>query len=257
MKPRLILASLLCLSFCSNAQNMPQDSDLIGRGITLSVGAGHITIKDKYISSEWYDGKTSALTVSFSHSNPKSAYRVSFDYSGASDAKNHNVSASLMESSLSLDYSYLAGKFILAGKEVRAFAGPSPDLFLYYRKQQFASGGNALFDAYSFAFFMSMGLNAGLVMPLRKNVQIENFNKIALISLAGRLTDVNDKDATFFKKSDLLSGARGYSQFAIRYDVAKSLSLKTGYQFSICQSSSWDYLIAIADNLFFAITLRI
>ena len=252
----LILAfSLNC--YLLKAQTEQPTFDLLGKGITLEGGVGYAGIKDNYISAEKYEGKVSSFATSWTHSNLSSGYRLSFDYLGSSNIKNHNISSDVLQGGLSLDYMYSVGKFNLLRKEVYAYVGPSPDLFVYYRKQQIASGGNAMFDAYSFALFMSMGVNSTFVMPLSSKLFIENSDKVALFSIGGRLADINDKRSSFFKPTTALSGVRGYSQILIRYDLNKTLSLKTGYKFNICQSSSWDYLISVSDNFIIALTVRL
>lgn len=239
------------------AQTEQPTIDLLGKGISLEGGVGFASITDNYISTEKYEGKVSSFASSWTRSNVSSGYRLSFDYLGSSEIKNHTIAADVLQGGLSLDYMYSIGKFNLLHKEVYFYIGPSPDLFLYYRKQQIASGGNAMFDAYSFAMFVSMGVNSTFVMPLSSKLFIENQDKIALFSIGGRLADINDKRSTFFKSTTAVSDVRGYSQFMIRYDLNKSLSLKTGYKFNICQSSSWDYLISVSDNLLFALTVRL
>ncbi|HLF19262.1 MAG TPA: hypothetical protein VI704_00580 [Bacteroidota bacterium] len=86
---------------------------------------------------------------------------------------------------------------------------------------------------------------------------IESSARIALLSYAGRLADVHDKNASFFKPATIFSGLRGYTEFLLRYDLSERFLLKGGYRFEICQSASWDYLLSASDNLVLILAVRI
>lgn len=249
---------IICICVCiSQAQSVQFADGLLGNGIHLQGGVGRLAIRDQYISDEKYSGTSTSLSLSWLRGDTTSAYRLGFNYVNSSTIKNYNVSAQVMQAGLNLDFLYSVGRFQLLGHQVFAYIGPSAEIFLYYRQQNIASGGNAFFNAYSFALFFSLSANSTLVVPLSSHFALENSERIAVVSFAGRLPDLHDKNASFFKPLTILEGLRGYTEFLLRYELSDLILLKTGYRFEICQSSSWDYLISASDNIVFLASVRI
>ena len=247
--------------FCVVATAYPQSSehaaDKLGSGLSISAGLGHLAVLDDYISNQWYSGSLPYFEAAWLRRSDSSAYRLGFIYRYSSDIRNYNVSAGITEALLSLDFLSPTGGFSLLGRDVFAYWGPSAEFFVYYRQQNIASGGNALFNAYSFAMFFSGGINSTLSMPLESDFTLMLSGELNLLSFGARLTDLNDHDARFVKFGSLLSGVRGHTDLMLRYDLSNALSASAHYRFEICQSGTWNYLIAVSDNLVATVTYRL
>jgi hypothetical protein len=249
---------IICISMSiSAAQSVRFADNLLGSGIYLRGGVGHLAIRDQYISDEKYSGTSTSFGLSWLRGDTSSGYRLGLDFVNAAAIKNNNVSAQVMQAGLDLDFLYSVGQFQLLQNGVSAFLGPSADIFLYYRQQNIASGGNALFNAYSFALFFSLSANSKLVLPLSSALAVEASGRLALLSYAGRLADLHDKNASFFKPVTIFSGVSGYAELLMRYDLSEHFLLKAGYRFEVLQSTSWDYLISASDNIVLFLAVRI
>ena len=244
-----ILGAIWVCTAVSIAQPVQTAEHLLGPGLSIRGGLGHVAVRDRYISEEKYSGTLPSFAVSWLRGDTSSAYRLSFKYAGSSDIKNNNVSAEVMQSGLGLDYLYSVGKFRLLSHDVFAFVGPSTEFYFYYRQQHIATGGNALFGAYSMAFFLSASVNSTFAVPLSSVFSAETSARLALLSIGGRLIDFHDESAKFMKPVSVLSGVRGHIDFLLNYDVSNRVRLKAGYSFEICQSSTWDYLLSASDNV--------
>jgi hypothetical protein len=251
------LAALCICATISAAQYSHSAGDLLGSGISIRGGLGHLAIRDGYISEEKYSGTLGSLSLSWLQGDSSSSHRLGFDYCGSSAIRNNNVSAQVIQSALNLDFLRPVGSFPLLGRDVFAYVGPAADLFLYYRQQNIASGGTALFNAYSFAMFFSFDVNSTLVMPLSSGFSAETSARLSLLSAGGRLADLHGTNVSFFKLVSLLSGLRGHTELLLRYELSDLFLLKAGYRFEICQSSTWSYLLSASDNLVFVVTVRL
>jgi hypothetical protein len=249
---------IICIAVTfSNGQSVQFANRLLGDGIYLRGGVGHLAIKDQYISDEKYSGTSTSFGLSWLRGDSSSAYRLGFDYAHSSALRNNNVSAKVMQTGLNLDFLYSIGRFQLLAHEVFAYLGPSADIFLYYRQQNIASGGNAFFNAYSFALFFSFSANSSFVVPLSTDLALENSARIALLSFGGRLPELHDNNASFFKALTIFSGLRGYTEFLMRYELSDHILLRAGYRFEIYQSTSWDNLLSASDNVILLASVRI
>ena len=156
LRPISILTAFCICVTISVAQPLQTAEHLLGTGISIRGGLGHLAIRDQYISDEKYSGTLPSFGVSWLRGDTSSAYRLGFNYDGSSDIRNNNVSAQVVQSRLDLDFLHSIGKFRLFSHDVFAYIGPSTETFLYYRQQRIASGGNAFFNAYSVALFFSL-----------------------------------------------------------------------------------------------------
>jgi len=254
-----VLAIIVFVGTLGNAypQSSEQAVDKLGSGLSVSAGLGHLAVRDDYISDQWYSGSLPYFEASWLRRSDSSAYRLGFIYRQSSNVRNYNVSAGITEASLGLDFLSPTGSFSLLGRNVFAYCGPSAEFFVYYRQQNIASGGNALFNTYSFAMFFSAGINSTLAMPLESDFTLNLSGELNLLSFGARLTDLHDHDAKFVKFGSLLSGVRGHTELALRYDLSDVLSASAGYRFEICQSGTWSYLLAVSDNLVATVTYRL
>lgn len=251
----ILTAFCICVTI-SVAQPLQTAEHLLGTGISIRGGLGHLAIRDQYISDEKYSGTLTSFGVSWLRGDTSSAYRLGFNYDGSSDIRNNNVSAQVVQSRLDLDFLHSIGKFRLFSHDVFAYIGPSTETFLYYRQQRIASGGNAFFNAYSVALFFSLSANSTLAVPLSTDASVETSARLALFSIGGRLADLHDQSASFVKLVSALSGLRGQIEFLLNYDLSDHVRLKSGYRLEICQSSSWNYLLSASDNVVLIVTVR-
>jgi hypothetical protein len=237
-----------------SAQVVPTPERLLGDGISVRGGWGHLAIRDDYISQEVYAGSLPYFEVNWLHSDKSSAHRLALEYRSASAIRNHNVSAQITQAVLKLDYLYSTGTFGLLGRTVASYVGPSTDFYIYSRQQNIANGGLASFNANSFAAFLSLGINSTLVLPLESSFSVEGSGSLRLLSFGGRLTDFENKNEKSVKLTSVLSGRCGDAELLLRYNLTNDLLVKAGYRFEICQSSSWDYLLSVSDNLIVVVT---
>lgn len=258
MSRQIVTFIIICI--CANtaiAQPSRAADNLLVNGIYVRGGVGYLAIRDEYISEERYSGALPSFELSWLRADSSSAYRLGIGYIGSSTISNNNVSAQVMQTGLNFDFLYSVGRFRLLDRDVFLYAGPSADIYLYYRQQNIATGGNAFFNAYSFALFFSLSANSTVVAPLSSDLAIEASGRIALLSFAGRLADVHDNNASFVKPLTILSGLRGYTEFLLRYDFSEPLLVKAGYRFEICQSASWNYLLSASDNVIVVLAVRL
>ncbi len=255
MRAIVILVSFATCVAC--AQNV---DSLLGDGISVQGGLGHLAIRDDYISQEVYSGTLPYVELIWLRSRDSSAYRLGLEYRDAKEIRNHNISTEVTQSALDLDYLYYVGSFSFRGKNAFAYLGPSTELYVYFRKQNIASGGTAFFNAYSFAMFYSLGINSTIVLPLRSGYSAEWSGRVNLVSGGMRLIEMQNNgssDDSMSKFSTIFAGIRGRSDLLVRVDLTDVLTLKIGYRFEICQSSSWDYLLAASDNVILVITYHL
>lgn len=252
----LAVAFISVTSSAAFGQIVESSTGLMPGGLSISGGVGHLAIRDEYLSQERYSGTLPYFDLSWLGGNDTTAYRLGLEYRHSAGVRNYNVSAGVTQGSLNLDFLYYAGGFSFMGRRVFAYVGPSADIYLYYRQQKIANGGDALFNAYSFAMLLSGGANSRLVMPLGPALSAELSGKLDLISFGARIPDMYDQNSSAVKFVTLLSGVCGNTQLMIRYYLTRSLSLSGGYRFEICQNSSWTYLISASDNLVLQATYR-
>ncbi|HLF19261.1 MAG TPA: hypothetical protein VI704_00575 [Bacteroidota bacterium] len=123
------IAICVCANF-SVAQPYQSPDNILGNGIYFRGGVGHLAVRDGYISDEKYSGTISSFSLSWLRGDTSAAYRLGLDYLNASDVKNNNVSAQLMQAGLNLDFLYSIGGFQLFSHDIIAYLGPSADISL-------------------------------------------------------------------------------------------------------------------------------
>ena len=255
------MCAILCLVIFATCVSCAQNADsLLGDGLSVQGGLGHLAIRDEYISEEVYSGTLPYFEMIWLRSRDSSAYRLGLEYREANAIRNNNISAGVTQSALDLDYLYYAGSFSFRGKHAFAYVGPSTELYVYFRNQNIANGGAAFFNAYSFAMFYSLGINSTIILPLRSGYSVEWSGRVNLVSGGMRLIDMQNnesRDEKMSKFSTIFTGIRGKSDLLVRVDLTDALMLKIGYRFEICQSSSWNYLLAASDNVILVMTYHL
>jgi len=252
---------IICISIhaaIASAQSSQTLKNLLGEGIFVQGGLGYLALRDDYISNEKYSGSLSYFELGWLRSRDSSASRFSMEYRSSSDVKDNNVSANVVQAALNLDYLYPVGAFSLFDRDVFAFLGPSAETYLYFRTQNIANGGEAIFNAYSFATFFTLGINSELVLPLRSFFSAEWSGRLNLVGFGGRLVNLQiNSNEKFFKLVSIISGIQGTTNILLRYNVSDALMLKAGYRLEVRQSNSWDYLLSASDNLIFVVSYQL
>jgi len=249
MRIEFILISLAMLLFAGNsfAQDSLNHRAVFPRGISVEYGLGNYSVRDEYISKEKYSGTLPSFKANWSRFHNKYGYYLSLEYGSSSKIKNYNISTDIYQFALNQGFLYPLPAMSLFAREVYAFLGPSTELYFFYNKQNIAVSG---FDyAQSFAALFSLGLNAEIIVPIRKNLQAEGSLGLSMLSLGFRMVDSEEEDVSPVKLLTLLSGTNAWFRLGIRYHLIDNFSLKLGYKLHLTRISSWDPLLSASDNL--------
>lgn len=224
-------------------------------GISLEYGIGSYAVTDEYISKEKYSGILPYFRAGWTNQNESYVYYFRLEFRYSSEIKNYNVSANVIQSSLSQGFLYHLSEFPLFSKKAYFYIGPSAEVFVYSNKQNIAISG---FDySKSYAALFSLGLNSELLYPLSKSFNIESFLNFSVLSLGFRLIDMEESDESDFKLLTLFSGVNGSFRLGIRYYLFNNLSLNAGYQLDVTRISAWSPISSASDNLTFSITYEL
>jgi len=266
MKIKLNFIGLAILLFAGNSfgQDSLSHQIVFPKGISIDYGLGKYSVRDKYISKNKYTGSISSVNATWFHFNKKHGYRLKFDYRSSSEIQNYNLSTKIKEFSFSGAYLFSIGGFNLFSKKVHTYLGPSWDFYLHARNQNMAS--HMMATTLSYASLISLGLNSGFICPIKPKIQVEGLLGLNLLSLGGRLPDLETEEAAMIKLLPFFSAMKGYSTIAFRYHFIKRLSCSIGYQFRLIwfkSSKKWEtedgwYGLSVAnDNIFLGLTWNI
>lgn len=250
----IILLLVLPISPILEAQNIHTHGDYFTDALSLKLGYSHHIVKDEFISKEKYSGNSTLFSIDWSKFHGSNTFHLWFEFINSATLENYSISADLTALNLSLVYLYSIGKQSVFNKPLYFLLGPVPEFSLYYRRQNIARGGAAIFDAYSLASLVSLGIHLNLIYPIHQKLQLEAFIQSSFISLGGKFLDPRDdndspiKILMFFKGVDLKFDVAG------RYRLCKYLSLKVGYGFDLFRIAAWDYLISARDNVYVTIS---
>ena len=266
MKIKLNFIGLAILLFAGNSfgQDSLSHQTVFPKGISVEYGLGKYSVRDKYISKNKYTGSISSLNVAWSHFNNNRGVRLKFDYRSGSEIKSFNLSTDIKEFCFTGDYILSVGIFNLFSKKIYTYLGPSWDFYLYARNQNMAS--HMMATTLSYAALISLGFNSEFICPIKPKLQAEGSLGLSLLSLGGRLPDLETEEAKMIKLLPLYSSMKGYSHLVLRYRFIKQASFGIGYQFRLIwfkSSKEWEiedgwYGLSVAnDNLFFRLAWNI
>ena len=237
-----------------SGQDMQHKQSVFPEGISLEYGFGRFSVRDEFISKEKYSGTLPKFQVNWSRYHDKYAYQLNLEYGASSGIKNNTVSTDIYQFKLNQGFLYPLPEFSLFTGKAQTFLGPSSELYFYYNNPNIAVDG---FDyAQSFAAFFSLGMNAKLISPIRKNLQAESSLSLSLLSLCFRLVDNEEDDVTPVKLLTLFSGTNLSFRLGMRYFLFHNVSLKVAYQFHLTRISSWDPLLSASDNVLTTMTYQ-
>ncbi len=139
-------------------------------------------------------------------------------------------------------------------KDLYIWLGPSTDFFLYNSEPFIAVSG---FDyAKSFAGLFSLGFNADVIYPLKRNFQLESSLSLTVLSLGIRMVDTEEDNQSPGKLLTLFSGLNSSFDLGARYYLFNRLSVKLAYKFELTRISAWDSLLSASDNLVIRLTYK-
>jgi len=257
MKRYILNSSLIILLFASNIKSQTtliKHEDYFNSRLSIKGGIGHIVVKDEFISKEKYSGNSPYYIIDWSNFRKTHGLDIAFEILNSATLKNNNVSAQITEFSFNFSYLYSIGKAKLFNKNLYLLLGPTPELFLYFRNQNIARGGNAIMDAYSGAVLISLGMRFNLILSISRKIKIESYIRTGILSLGGKLIDPRDTKNSPVKLLTLFSGMRTLFELSLRYNILNNLSLSGGYIFNLARLTAWDYLISASDKLFISTT---
>lgn len=252
-----ILLILLFINSAVKAQNIGPCADHLLNAISLTFGYGHHAVKDEFISQEKYSGNSVSFSIDWTKFHSSYHFHLWFYFINAATIENYNVSAKMTTSNLALAYLYPIGKTMIFDKPLYISVGPVTELSLYYRIQNIARGGTAIFDAYSVATLISLSGSLNVIYPVHQRFRLEAFLQSSLISIGGKYIDPRDKNNSPVKILTFIKGQDLKFNISVRYHVSKRLSLKGGYRFNLFRITAWDYLIVVSDNAYLSIMVAL
>lgn len=223
-------------------------------GLSFESGLSYLAIKDEFISKEKYTGVAPIYNIYWTKNYDDYRFCISFEMLNSAKIKNYNISAKATELSLNLSYLYSIGNLSIFNKKAQFFLGPYPEIFLHFRSENIAKGGNAFFDAYSFATLVSLGAKLKMELQLSNFFLLEGQFNTNVFSLAGKLVDPKNNNDQMIKFTTLFSDIRTSLKINIKYHMFSKLDIATGYRFNISNINSWDYLVSANDNYFLSLT---
>jgi hypothetical protein len=251
----------LCSLFLSTNINYCQKLDSLktryNQGISISGGITYCAIKDGFISSEKYSGTATNFSFHWLKEHETYLYDLKMEILTSSNIRNNSVSANVTDFNLSMAYCYPISNINFLGTKMNLFFGPYPELYLHYRFQNIARGGEALFDAYSFAFLFSLGGKLLAYIPISTNLFLSGDFSSNLIALGGKFVNPRDKEIKMVKLLTAFEGVRFSSQYSIAYKPASTITVSAGYRISLARITAWDSFLFVADNFFLSLTYNL
>ena len=252
-----ILLIFLFINSALKAQNIGPRVDHLTNAISLTSGYGHHAVKDEFISQQKYSGNLVSFSIDWYKFHSSYQFHLWFYFVNSATIENYNVSANMTTSNLALAYLYPIGTMMIFDKPLYISAGPVTELSLYYRIQNIARGGTAIFDAYSAATLISLSASLNVTYPVLQRMWLEAFMQSSLISLGGKYIDPIEKNNSPVKILTLIKAQDLKFDASIRYHVSKRFSLKGGYRFNLFRITAWDHLIVVSDNAYVSILVAI
>lgn len=250
----LIISTILLFAGNCYAQDSLSHRNVFPSGISVEYGLGNYSVRDEYISKEKYSGTLPSFNANWSRFHSKHCYHLSLEYRSSSKIKNYNVSADIYQFALNQGFLYPLPRMSLFAGDTYAFLGPSTELYFFYNKQNIAVSG---FDyAQSFAALFSIGLNSEIILPIRKDLQVESSLCLSILSLGFRMVDNEEEDVSPVKLLTLLSGTNASFRLGIRYNLFGNFSVKIAYKLHLTRISSWDPLLSASDNLIVTVAYK-
>lgn len=220
----------ICLMISLPLLVVGQEDDSSSNSFNLSLASGTVmaSVKDQNISSQRYSGTLTPIVFSWGH------YRKGYDWDlkisyASGTINNYNVRATLNDFNMTWNYLYPIKDFqLISNRPTSWFGGLSPNLWMYYRKQEIAEPGQFL---YSVKIALNMSLSTGLKGSLSNKIGYRISSRFNLISYA-LSSEVNEGNTgTSTKLSTVFSTPLLESELAMHYQLISWLKMGLGYRF--------------------------
>ncbi|MGE5409766.1 MAG: hypothetical protein ACM3MI_02310 [Clostridiales bacterium] len=244
----------LFLTTILDAQNFPSIKDYFNSGISIRGGISHLVLKDEFISQEKYTGFAPYYALDWSNIHDSYGFHFTMDLINTNELKNYNMSAKMIECSMSLGYMYDIGNTELYSRKIYFMLGPAPEIYIHFRSQNIAKGGLAIFDAYSFAALFSAGIRLDAYYPINNDFALAGSLQSSLISLAAKYIDPENKSKSLIKITAPYSDGKYSFEASAAFSYFRPFKFQAGYRFKFIRLTSWDYLASAGDNLFLTLT---
>ncbi len=175
---------LFALSIPSPAQDSTKSRLTFGDGLTVQGGISYLSTKDEYISPERYSGSAPYIAINWSRLHETYGYRLLLQYVHTSDLKNYDVSAEVTQFLLALDFLYPIGKAEICSRQIDFFLGPSSELFMYTRRQDYSPYS----EVSMYASLFSGGMRSEAFCPISPNLQLRAALQTTILSLGMKTT---------------------------------------------------------------------
>ncbi len=251
--PWCVLMVVALLSPLHAADSSPKDT-FVG-GLSVRLGLSRYAVRDEFISKERYSGASAAFSVAWSRFHGTHGFRLWADVVNSAAIRNFRVSAEFTAFRLAGAHLYPVAQTAWFQRPLVLLLGPVPEFSLYYRRQNIARGGAAVFDAYSAAVLISLGLHMEAVYRIHSRLQMEAFVQTSLMSLAGKFIDPRENHVSPVKVLLWPTGTAVQIDVAARYRLATWLSLKAGYAFYLVRITAWEDLLAASDQAYLTVSL--
>jgi len=249
----LLPAFILILAGVASGQS---ESTLYPTGLSIQYGLGQYALRDEYISKEKYSGTLPYVSAEWSRFHETWGYRMIFEFRHATNIRNNNIAAEILQAALYQDYIYPVGRKVLFGKDAHLFLGPTIGIHMYFNDQKIAAQ-HALNIDFSTATLFSLGMNSMVVIPFQSNLQMEGSLRLSLLSIGMRSADVVEENTITEGILTVLSGTNSTAGIGIRYFIKDRLSLQTAYKLQILRISKWDPLLSASDNITLSISYHL
>jgi hypothetical protein len=241
--------SLILMIFLGIGPSIAQSPDSISNstfltGLMIQAGIGSYSIRDEFISREKYHGPMSSYSLSWADATPSRGSLMSIEYHAGSNLKNFNVSSSITEFGFRVGFLYRVGTLSLLSQDVQVLLGPLPELFLHFRRQNIANGGDAITRAYSVAMLLSAGIAVDLACPLTDQFLARLTVTSNAVSVGGRFINPDNTDDSFFRLLSFLDAVHLNVDFGFHYQACRRLTLAIDYRLELTRIDAWDFFMS-------------
>ena len=250
----LLVPALILILICMVSGQ--SESALYPTGISFQYGLGQQSVRDEFISKERYTGALPYISADWSKFHEKWGYRMSFEFRNATNIKNNNIAADVLQAGLFRDYIYPIGQKWLFGKDIYLFAGPTTGIQMYFNEQKIADQGILNID-FSLAMLFSLGVNSMIIIPFQPNLQLEGSMRLSLVAMGMRSCDVVEEDILTGDILTVLSAADPSAVCGVRYFIKDKLSIKGAYNLQVLSISKWNPLLSVSDILTLSISYHL
>jgi len=253
----IIFLLAIILTLPAFAQDTLSHEKVLPTGIFVSYGQGWYAVKDQYISKEQYSGMMPYYNLEWLRFRNKKGYRLQFEYRKSTDISNHNITTDAQQVSFSQDFIFAAGDFPVGSKNVYAFLGPSVQIFYYELYYNFAQPGNYITPT-TLGFLGSLGINANLIYPLNKKLNLEGFLRSNVLSITGKkIDDERYRDDQTPAFVSVISASKIDFHLSVRYFLAKNVALSVAYKFDLSRINKWDPYIAASNSALITVQVKL